>query len=190
MAKFITGFILGLLIGLIGISAIMYYAKGDWIEFKIIVLDIADLIYKIIYAYFKYIIGLISLIVGAVLAYLIYEFVDINNYKKSKEAEIEEKYQRAKKEIKEAENKAIRFLEEKRQEAERIMEQAREEAERIRNEAFKIGYEQGKEKFKEDFKLLKKRMTAVKSIFKHRQELNQCFKKITGWSFEKWLKER
>ena len=43
MGKFITGFILGLFLGFIGILAIVYYAKGDWIDFRLIVLDIADL---------------------------------------------------------------------------------------------------------------------------------------------------
>jgi len=201
MGKFITGFILGLLIGLIGISAIMYYAKGDWIEFKIIVLDIAELIYKFIYAYFKYILLVISLTIGAMGAFLLYEFVKIDTYRKSKEAEIEEKYQQAKAEIKEAEKKAIEFVKKKKEEAENIINsaktqanqlihEAKQEAEHIRNTAFKKGYTEGQEKHKKELKSLRNKISAVRSIFKTYPELNDCFKKITGWDFEKWLKER
>jgi len=186
---------------LIGILAVVYYAKGDWIDFKLIVLDIAELIYKFIYAYFKYILLVISLIIGAMGAYLIYEIVDINNYKKSKKAEIEEKYQQAKVEIKEAEKKAIEFVKEMQEESENIIDssktqtnqlihEAEQEAEHIRNTAFEKGYIEGQEKHKKELKSLRSKISAVKSIFKTYPELNECFKKITGWDFEKWLKER
>ncbi|HIE59816.1 MAG TPA: hypothetical protein EYP82_07835 [Hydrogenothermaceae bacterium] len=170
MSKFIAGFVLGFVIGLICISAVMYYAKGDWIEFKLIILGIAELIYKFIYAYFKYILLAISLVIGAMGALLLYEFVKIDTYRKSKEAEIEEKYQQAEKE------------------ANQLIHEAKQEAEYIRDTAFNKGYTEGQEKHKKELKSLRNKISAVKSIFKTYPELNECFKKITGWDFEKWLK--
>ena len=201
MGKFIAGLVLGLIIGLIGILAIVYYAKGDWINFKLIVLDIADLIYKFIYAYFKYILLFIAMIIGLAGAYVLWEIADVNKYRAIKEEEIKEAYQKAKEEIKQAEQKTVEFVREKKREAEsliqssqakadRIIRKAKEEAEYIRNEAYEKGYQEGQEKHKKELKSLRAKVSAVKSIFKTYPELNECFKRITGWDFEKWLKER
>ena len=176
MGKFITGLILGLFLGFIGILAIVYYAKGDWIDFKLIVLDISELIYKIIYAYFKYILFTIAVIIGLVVAYSLYEFVSIDKYQKEREAE-----------IKEVENKAIEFIKEKKYEAEniinsakiqanQIIQKAKEEAEYIRNTVFEKGYTEGQEKHKEELKSLRNKISAVRSIFKTYPELKNAKK--------------
>jgi len=168
MSKILLGFLLGLFVGFIGILAIVYYAKGDWVSFKLIVLDIADSIDKFINAYFRSILLMISIIIGGMIAYLIYEIVDINSYKKGKEAE-----------IKEVENTINQLIKE-----------AEQEAEYIKNIALERGYIEGKEKHKKELKSLRNRLSAVRSIFKKHPELNDCFRNITGWDFEKWLKER
>ena len=43
---------------------------------------------------------------------------------------------------------------------------------------------------KQELKSLRNKMSAIKSVFKTYPELNECFKKITGWDFEKWLRKR
>jgi len=74
--------------------------------------------------------------------------------------------------------------------ANQLIHEAKQEAEHIRNTAFENGYIEGQEKHKKELKSLRSKISAVKSIFKTHPELNECFKKITGWDFEKWLKER
>jgi len=147
MGKFIAGLVFGLIIGVIGIFAFC-------IEFKLAVLNIANLIYELIYAYFKYVLLVIAVIIGVAGAYVLWEIVDIKKYRAIKEAEIQEAYQKAKEEIKQAELKTVEFVKEKRREAEslmqssqakadRIIRKAKEEAEHIRNEAYEKGYQEG-----------------------------------------------
>ncbi len=201
MGKFITGFMLGLLAGLITLFAISYYVKGDWVEFKLIVLEFKDLLYEQLSYNFRFVLFLIFVTVGAIIAYLLGGIVDIHNYKKKKEAELEEKYNKRKAEIKEAEKKAIKSLQkierkaeglvkEAGKEAYRIVKKAKEEAEKIKKDASIKGYEEGQQRHKKELKILRTRLSAIRNIFKAYPELNECFKKITGWDFEKWLKER
>ncbi len=90
----------------------------------------------------------------------------------------------------EKEEEARKIISDARKEASRIIEKAQEEAEYIKMQAYEKGYEEGQKRHKKELKSLRIRISAIKSIFKIRPELNDCFKKITGWDFEKWLKER
>jgi len=60
----------------------------------------------------------------------------------------------------------------------------------LKNQIYEKGVVEGQEKYRQELKNLRKKISAVKSIFKTRPQLNECFKKTTGWDFEKWLKER
>ncbi len=90
----------------------------------------------------------------------------------------------------EKEEEARQIIANATREASGIIERAEEEAEHIRTQAYEIGYQEGQQRHKKELKTLRTRLSAIRSIFKTRPELNECFKKITGWDFEKWLKER
>jgi len=90
----------------------------------------------------------------------------------------------------EKEEEARKIVADAKKEASGIIERAQEEAEYIKAKAYEKGYAEGQEKHKREFKSLRNKISAVKSIFKTYPQLNECFKKITGWDFEKWLKER
>ena len=75
-------------------------------------------------------------------------------------------------------------------EASGIIERAEEEAEYIRAQAYERGYQEGQGRHRKELKSLRSKISAVKSIFRTYPELNECFKRITGWDFEKWLKGR
>ncbi len=170
--EFVFGVIVGFILSLV-----------FWTEFRQVALHaleiIFDTIYEQIQAYFKYVLFTISVIVGGVLSYLMWKLFDVNSYKRSKE-----------KEIKELERKAMKLIEDKNKEAKKIIERAEEEAEYIRAQAYERGYQEGQERHKKELKSLRAKVSAVKSIFKTHPELNECFSRITGWDFEKWLKER
>lgn len=90
----------------------------------------------------------------------------------------------------EKEEEAREIIYNAKREASKMIEKAKEEAEYIKMQAYEKGYEEGQGKHKKELKSLRNKISAVKSIFKTYPELNECFKKITGWDFEKWLKER
>lgn len=113
---------------------------------------------------------------------------------KKKEEEIEREIAKQKEEIElykqQKEEEARKIVARAKEEAEQILEKAKEEAIDIGRTAYEQGYKKGQEQHKRELKSLRSKISAVKSIFKARPELNWCFRKVTGWDFEKWLKER
>ncbi len=113
---------------------------------------------------------------------------------RKKEEEIEREIARQKEELElykqKKEKEAKEIVARATEEAEQILEKAKEEAINIGRMAYEQGYKEGQEQHKRELKSLRSKISAVKSIFKARPELNWCFRKVTGWDFEKWLKER
>lgn len=129
-------------------------------------------------------------IVGLIVGVGVYKLMNI----KAKEEELKQKAYRVEEGLKlykqQKEEEAREIVAKATREAEQIIDRAREEAEYIKGQAYERGYEEGREKHKKELKALRGRLAAVRDIFKAKPELNECFKQITGWDFEKWLKER
>ena len=190
---FILGLGIGFILSIIAILALAYYAKGDWIEFRLIFLEIGDLAYKITYVYFKYVLFVIAIIVGITAAYVVYEITDVGKKKEQIEEEIEQEKKKAEKMAKEAERARIEahFLRSKTElEAEEIKRKAYDEGYRDGYDfGLDVGYEEGKERAKQELKTLRRTQAAIKNIFKNHTELDETFKKKIGFNFETWLKK-
>ena len=185
----ILGLGIGFILSIITILALVYYAKGDWIEFRLIFLEIGDLIYKITYVYFKYFLFVIAIIVGVVVAYAVYEIMDIEK----KKEQIEQEKKKTEKIAKEAERARIeaQFLRSKTElEAKEIKRKAYDEGYRDGYDfGLDAGYEEGKERAKQELKTLRRTQAAIKNIFKSHTKLDEAFKQKLGIDFETWLKK-
>lgn len=188
--SFTVGLGIGFILSLIAILALAYYIKGDWIEFKWTLLDIGELIYKITYAYFKYLLFVIAVIVGGVIAYVVYEIVEVEKKKEQIEEEIKQEKAEAEEEISAKRKEIEAILRGAIQRAKQKVEEAEIEAKELRTAGYYKGYKEGQEMHKQELKSLRNKMSAIKNVFKTYPELNECFKKITGWDFEKWLRKR
>jgi len=130
--------------------------------------------------------GLFGLIVG----FGVYRIIGIEQ----KEREIDNKFKQAETALllykQQKEQEANQILLNAKREASNIITKAKADAEHIKQEAYEKAYIEGQEKHKKELKTLRDRIAAIKGIFRSRSELNECFKKQVGYSFEEWLNKK
>jgi len=127
---------------------------------------------------------------GLIVGIGIYKLISVKKKKEKVEKEISHRREEIELYIQQKKGEAKEIVANAIEEASQIKKKAKEEANLIKEEASILGYKEGQMRHKKELKSLRTRLSAIKSIFKTYPELDECFKKVTGWNFEKWLKGR
>jgi len=141
-----------------------------------------------------------SSLVGFFISIFVYKLFGIRGKEKEAEQKLKQATAKAKKILIEAEKQKEQLIEEGRKESQNIITQAKQQAQdiletakrefiRFKEEGYQQGYKEGKEKHKQELKNLRKELAATKQIFKGNLQLQEIFKKITGWDYETWLRK-
>ena len=154
----------------------------------------------LIIKYFKYAAFITALLVGFFISIFVYKLFGISEKEKEAEQKLKQIASKAERILIESEKQKEQLIEEGRKESQNIITQAKQQAKdiletakrefiRLKEEGYQQGYKEGKEKHKRELKSLRKELAATKQIFKDNLQLQEIFKKITGWDYETWLRK-